>query len=59
MKKTVKGNSKSKCIFLLANLLVTLCVYGPNIPSGSFTYAPKVPDEIKLKFGTKDIKWNE
>lgn len=56
MKKTVKGNSKSKCIFLLANLLVTLCVYGPNIPLGSFTYAPKVPDEIKLKFGTKDIK---
>lgn len=38
---------KSKWLFAFTNFLVVICIYGPNVPSGSFTYSPKIPDEIK------------
>ena len=49
----------SKCIFLLANLLVTLCVYGPNIPLykngelvGFYSPPKKYPTGRELKYST-------
>jgi hypothetical protein len=47
MKKWIIDKMKNKWLFTLTSFLVLICVYGPNMPSASFTYSPKVPEEIK------------
>lgn len=47
MKKSHLKGIKGEWLFLLTNFLVVICIYGPNVPSGSFTYSPKIPEEIK------------
>lgn len=47
MKRWLIEQIKGKWLFTLTSFLVLICVYGPNIPSSGFTYAPNVPDEIK------------
>lgn len=38
---------KFKIMSLFSLLLVAICVYGPNVPSGGYAYAPEVPEKIK------------
>lgn len=36
-----------KAISLFTMVLVALCVYGPNITSSGFVYAPEMPEQLK------------
>lgn len=37
--------NKMMCLFSL--LIVAICVYGPNVPSGGYAYAPEIPEKVK------------
>ena len=36
-----------KAINLFTMVLVALCVYGPSIPSGGYSYEPEMPELLK------------
>lgn len=38
---------KYKFLNALAMVVAAICIYGPNIPSGQYSYSPEVPEEIK------------
>ncbi|MGN1317732.1 MAG: hypothetical protein ACI4VF_01865 [Lachnospirales bacterium] len=38
---------KGKIMSFVTMFVVAICVYGPNIPSGGFSYSPEIPDEVK------------
>lgn len=38
---------KFKILNTLAMVVAAICIYGPNVPSGWYSYSPEVPEEIK------------
>lgn len=38
---------RNKMMSLFSLLIVAICVYGPNVPSGGYAYAPEVPEKVK------------
>ena len=45
----MKGGKKMKNKFLgvFAMIIAAICIYGPNIPSGQYSYSPEIPEEIR------------
>ena len=38
---------KNRLMSILATVVVAICVFGPNIPSCGYTYAPEIPEDVK------------